>query len=337
MNIVGPNEGWQFQMVRGKHYAARRVQDDEAAILANTFTIRYVDMQDTDNYICSPDLIDYAVKRGWYDPEKDGEFDFAKAYSAEEASKSPRNTNRTWILAKLMNKDFSLSIKDAANGNMPVSVKPDRKLTVQDMIDIFSNHYENTVLCKYKNEKISPHYIDNKPVCNNSTHRVTIVQQRNWLPKEIGTVNWRALSHPCQSVFIPWYLSATKIPLTYRKAYEDANTTKKDLLTYHFKGPEWQIDAVNLKSASSVFGLLNRIGDSDYINNHKIIRQVFDRLQKELLDKQGDIEKTAMKLYKKDKKRADVYINDYTDTQAMKAFNLAKELLCGFLENTRNE
>ena len=37
LNIVDPNEAWQLQMVRGKHYVARKVQDDEVVIIVNTF------------------------------------------------------------------------------------------------------------------------------------------------------------------------------------------------------------------------------------------------------------------------------------------------------------
>ena len=68
LHIVGPAEAWQLQMVRGKQYVARRVRDDEVAIIANTYSIREVDFDDRENFVCSPRLVEYAVERGWFDP-----------------------------------------------------------------------------------------------------------------------------------------------------------------------------------------------------------------------------------------------------------------------------
>jgi dipeptidase len=332
LNIVDPNEAWQLQMACGKHFVARRVQDDEVVLTANTFSIREVDMNDSINFICSPDLIDYAIKRGWYNPEKDDKFDFAKAYAPDDFHKADWNTHRLWMLAKLLQKGFPLSIEDVEKGNMPVSVKPDNKLSVQDMINIYRNHYENTDLCKYLDGKISPHYIDNNPICNDGTHKVNIIQQRSWLPVEIGTVNWRALSHPCQSVFIPWYLGINNIPKTYQMAYEDPNKTDKNLPMYHFMGPDWQIWDMDLNSASCVFRMLNNIGDSKYSNNHKTIREIFDKIELEQLKRQPEIEKEALRIYKKNKNETIKYLTQYTEKQAMTAFDKAKELIINLLK-----
>jgi dipeptidase len=331
LNIVDPNEAWQLQMACGKHFVARRVQDDEVAIIANTYSIREVNMHDTDNFICSPDLIDYAIKRGWYNPEADGEFDFARAYAPDVYHKADRNTHRAWILARLLQYDFPLTIEDAEDGNMPVSVKPDKKLSVPDLFKIFRNHYENTEICRYPELNISPHFADNTPVCNGGTHKANIIQQRNWLPVEIGTVNWRALSHPCQSIFMPWYLGINKIPDIYQMATEDPNKTDKDLVTYHFMDPDWPLRNVDINSASSLFRLLNSIGDANYYKNHKLIREVFDKCEADMLEKQSSIEKKAIELYKKDKNKAIEYLTEYTNSQAILGFNMAKGLISDFI------
>ncbi len=327
LNIVDPGEAWQLQMVCGKHFVARRVQDNEVAIIANTYNIREIDIHDTANFICSPDIIDYAIKRGWYDPAEDSSFDFARAYAPDEVHKANGNTHRTWMIARMLQKDFPLSLKNAENGQMPVSVQPDRKLALRDMINIFRNHYENTELCTYMNENISPHHVTNNPVCSHATHKVNIIQQRNWLPREIGTVNWRALSHPCQSVFIPWYSGITRIPHAYQKAYEDAGETDKARTAYHFSYPSWQLSYIDPESASCVFRLLNNIGDSRYTKNHELIRKYFDRLEAELINKQAEIEKTASDLFNKDKNKATEFLTDYTNTCAMKGYRLAKDVL----------
>lgn len=329
LNIVGPNEAWQLQMVRGKNYVARRVRDDEVVIIANTFSIRDVNMKDRGNFICSPTLISYAIKRGWYDPGKDGEFDFAKAYAPEKRHKHPGNTNRQWIMAKLLNKSFPLSSQQAEKGLMPVSVKPDRKLPLKDIMAISRNHYEGTPLDKSGftdtgHYHKSPHRTRN--ICNIGTHRTTVIQQRGWMPVEIGTVVWRALDEPCTSGFVPWYLGATRIPGAFRNAPESLYTTERDLLDFHFNPPVtiWNID---MTTASGVFTILGRLVDNDYDKWIRVVTKEWSKFEEQAFALQPEIEKVALELYKKDKELALEYLNLYTAGQAQKSLEIAKNLI----------
>ena len=85
-------------------------------------------------------------------------------------------------------------------------------------------------------------------------------------------------------------------------AYEDVNKTDKNLPMFHFMGPDWQIWDMDLNSASCVFRLLNSIGDSRYFKNQKSIRETFDEMEIKLFQKQPEIEKETLKLYKKNKR-----------------------------------
>ena len=89
--IVDKDEGWVFQVVKGKHYVAKRVPDDEVFFMPNWYTIHHVDLEDTENFVASPDLITYAINRGWYTPAKEGnysDFDFALAYQDPEQNQA---------------------------------------------------------------------------------------------------------------------------------------------------------------------------------------------------------------------------------------------------------
>ncbi|MBE0461302.1 MAG: C69 family dipeptidase [Candidatus Aminicenantes bacterium] len=330
LNIVGPNEAWQLQMARGKNYVARRVKDDEVAIIANTFSIREVDMNDKDNFICSPELINYAIKRGWYDPKSGEKFDFAKAYSPERIHKSFSNTHRVWNLARLLNKNFPLTLKEAEKGLIPVSVKPDRKLTLKDVMAIFRDHYEGTPLDKSgfgksREYKTSPHKTPHT-ICNYGTHRTTVVQQRNWMPVEIGTVTWRAVDQPCASVFVPWYLGATRIPEPFHKAPESLHTTQKDLLDYHFKAPPetWKLD---MESASGLFACLGGLVDTTYGKTIEYVQKIWSDFEDEEFALQPTIEKSALELYKQDKELAKEFLSFYTESQALKSLEVANKVI----------
>jgi dipeptidase len=326
LNIVGPDEAWQLQMVRGKNYAARKVQDDEVAIIANTFSIRDVDMNDRENFICSPGLIDYAIKRGWYDSSSGEKFDFAKAYAPRQSHCNPANTHRQWYMAHRLNENFPITWQEAQTGIMPVSVKPDRKLTLEDVMGIFRSHYEGTDLDQSNHYEKSPHKSPFFTICNYGSHRTTIVQQRNWLPVDIGTVTWRALERPCSNVFVPWYLGITEIPGAFHKAPESLYTTQKELLDYHFHMPDeaWNLD---LESSAAVFKLLAKLVDVNYKKTIGMVQNTWKEFEEREFAMQPVIEESALKLYEKDKSLAEEFLTFYSNAQALKSLEVANNLI----------
>ena len=76
--IADRNEAWLLTCIGGKHWIAARVPDDKVVILPNVNVIREVDLKDTMNFLASRDIIDYAVKRGWYKSQSSTTFDFKK-------------------------------------------------------------------------------------------------------------------------------------------------------------------------------------------------------------------------------------------------------------------
>ena len=325
LNIVGPHEAWQLQMVRGKQYVARRVRDDEVALIANTYSIREVKPEEREYFICSPELISYARKRGWYDPARDGEFDFAEAYAPERVHKSASNTRRQWITAKLVNKDFPLTLKEAEKGEMPVSTKPHKKISIHDVMSIFRSHYEGTELDTSEKYRTSPHKMDARTICCFGTHRTTIVEQRDWLPPEIGTVIWRALGMPCSSGFVPWYLGATSIPEAYQKPPIDFEKHFMDIAEYNFNMPE-EINELNFESASCVFGVLSGLVDSDYKILNRSVRERWRQFEDKALRMRYEMDKNAQELIREERRMALVFLDSFTSGLALEALEIAKEM-----------
>ncbi|MDZ7859726.1 MAG: C69 family dipeptidase [Candidatus Krumholzibacteriota bacterium] len=326
LDIVSPSEAWILQMVRGKQYVARRVKEDEVVPIANTYTIRDVDTDDEDNFTCSDNLIKYAEERGWYNPERDGKFDFAKTYASKDSHTDIRNTRRCWIMAKAVNRDFPLSREEADRGKMPVSIKPDRKLSLKEMMNIMRNHYEGTELDSSNGYERSPHKTESRPICTYYTRRTTVIQLREWMPAEIGTVIWRALYEPCSSGFVPWYLCARDIPKAFRNAPVSFYDTDKSLYEYHFNMPE-EKGHLDMDSASYIFGLMAGLVDSDYKNVIDHVKEIWSDFENYQFRMQGKVEETALKLYKRDKEGARNYLSDYTTSRAAESINTAKSII----------
>lgn len=326
LNIVGPNEAWQLQMVRGKQYVARRVKEDEVVFIANTFSIREVDPEDEEDFICSPQLINYAEKRGWYDPEREGKFDFAKAYAPERIHKASSNTRRQWSMAKQVNKEFPLTLEQAENGEMPVSTKPDRKLSVFDIMEIFRSHYEGTELDKSDGYEKSPHKTGERTICCFGTHRTTLVEQRSWFPPEVGTVIWRALGLPCSSGFVPWYLGTRTIPPAYQNAPIEFRGESMNAAEYNFNLPE-DINQLDFESASCVFGVLSGLVDSDYRILHKDIKKRWRQFEEKAMKMRNELDQKLEELFKKDRDTAQMFMDSFSSHMALESLNIAKIMI----------
>lgn len=326
LHIVGPKEAWQLQMVRGRQYVARRVRDDEVAVTANTYTIREVDMDDAENFVCSPRLVEYAVERGWYDPESGAPFDFARAYADPGSYDNPRNTDRTWGMARLLDEDYPLTWEEARSGIMGPAVEPDHEITLDEVMAIFRDHYEGTALDESNAYGISPHETPIRTICCNRSHRTTIVQLRESMPADIGTVIWRALEPPCLSGFVPWYLGVRRIPEEFQMAPVRADTAKMARVDFHFDMPDrtWEL---GLDSSGELFKYMGDLVDEDYDRRIGLAGAVWGEFEEVALTLQPDIERTALELWKQDEDLAREFLTLYTNAQAVKSLETAGDLI----------
>ncbi|HNS17486.1 MAG TPA: C69 family dipeptidase [Bacteroidales bacterium] len=211
--IADPNEAWILAVVRGKHWVAQRIPDDKVAVVPNFYTISNVNLEDSSHYLGSSDLIGYALAKGWYDPKKDGEFSFRKAYSSPDKLVHKSNISRMWkgVNALAMN-EYEL------DDDLPFSFLPERKVSLANLMDLLRDHYEGTSLDLTNGyQKGNPHFTENDPICSSTTQYGFVAQLRNYLPVDIGAVLWIAPYRPCVHPFVPWYCGLTSIPGPYQK------------------------------------------------------------------------------------------------------------------------
>lgn len=201
------NEAWLLQVVSGRHYAARRVADDEAAFIPNCYTIHDVDPQDRENFILSPDLIDYAVQKGWYDPAS-GPFDFARAYQAESSWISPANAYRSAAGCSLLTRR-----NVDAGQPCPFAVKPPLPVGLEQVMEILRCHYEGTALdpqwARARFPGGTPHDKGIRRICTETTleSTVTLFGER---PET--TVCWTSFGRPCELPYVPLHPLCGALP-----------------------------------------------------------------------------------------------------------------------------
>lgn len=275
LTIADPKEVWIFEVQgegkekKGGVWAAVRIPDDHIAVSANVSRIGTLDLNDPDNYMASDNVKDVARRMGLWDGKE--EFSFWKAYSKTNYLKEPKNYSvRELYIMQQLAPDAGFT-EDMAE--LPLSVKPQKKVAVEDLARLLGSYYEGTannlsgrLLVKNKDKKDGdgPEVPDSvvSPVANpwmqpdeiavyealgdSAMHNIrtvsvpwcaysTIIQCRDWLPDAVGGVAWICLDNPGQSPRFPVFAGGTDVPDLLKVCGQ--HRTRDDAALWHFRQP----------------------------------------------------------------------------------------------------
>jgi dipeptidase len=211
--IADPEEGWLFCVVQGKHWLARRVGDDEVAMVANTYTVGEVDLSDGSNILASEDIAAYASERGWHKPGANGIFDFAATYANPKSAAHPVNYGRQSIGFR-----YVAARPGDFGDKLPFSVVPSRKLGAQDLMRVLRHDGKGSSICTLDGQELSCD--DANAICRRSTQTGFVVQLRKQPSRDLGIVYWTCLAAPESSVFIPFHFGIAGFPAGFASESE---------------------------------------------------------------------------------------------------------------------
>jgi len=312
--ICDPDEGWVFCAIYGKNWLAQRVPDDQVAVIANSYTVRTVDLTDTNHFMASEGLIEYAHNWGWYNPKIDGEFDFVKAFADSEHAGNAYNLCRQWGGLRHLT-----ASKVELGYDMPFSIKPDHELEVADMFNILRDHYEGTKVQELPEKAANPHENKYHTICNDDTYNSFVVELRKDMPLDIGIVYWMCLGNPCSSFYIPFHFGINQFPEGYftlvEKPTEDyfiekasLNTTMPEEVYWRNVGfTHWMLDNFN--------------------NHHKRFDTYRRDFELQLIIAKADAEKTALDIYGTDKSKATQVLENFFTDQYEKSYKVMEAIL----------
>lgn len=300
--IADPNEGWWFE-VTSTHWVAQRCPDDAIMFRANSFRIGEIDLEDTDNFLGSVDVVSNAKEKGYWDPEK-GPFNWSEAYGQQKSLERESNTLRE--LMGLQTFAPSLGITELDYTKYPESMifVPDEKVSKEDLMAFHRTHYEGT---EYDiSEGDDPHKTGKRVICTNSSVSASVIQLRSWLPPEVGNVIWRTQHWPCLSIYTPWYLGITDSPDIIKRG---TDIYTDDLVWWRSR-------------------LLGMIARGNYKMLKPIIRGVWDPMEKKMLDAQDNIEVKAVQLLEREGvDSAREFLTNYCASNILKVNDKFEELL----------
>ncbi len=230
--VADPKEVWVFEIMPvgplwtptsgrpGAVWAAERVPDDEVSVCPNESRIGEIDLGRTDYFMASPNVVSYAVEAGLYDPKSGRPFSWKRVYNPVEASAAsePRRA-RLWRLFDLVAPSGKFS-PDTLNMDFPFSVKPDRKLSVRDVMALTRDKSLGTEFDPVQGLRGGPfrnpnYYKGARLISIPNAEYTTVTQSRAWLPDVIGGIVWVALGSQDTSCYIPFYAGVTDIPKSF--------------------------------------------------------------------------------------------------------------------------
>jgi dipeptidase len=328
-SISDPNEAWILEMIgkgkeeKGAVWVAMRIPDGYISGHANHPRITQIPFNDPENCIYSPDVITFARKMNWFSGD-DKEFSFSDTYAPLDFSGARACEARVWAMFNRVNsqmgqyQDYAMGhiIKgkyDYPTNRMPLWVKPDKKVSAHDVMNLMRDHYEGTKMdmnndlgagpfaCPYRWRPMSfkvdsVGYVHERATSTQQTGFVFVAQSRNWLPDPIGGILWFGVDDTYTMCYSPMYCGMTSVP----EAFKVGNG---DLLTFSPTSAFW------------AFSMVSNWAYTKYSYMIKDIQPVQQDLEnKYIAQTTGEVDIKAAELYKKDKAAAIKYLTDYSVT-----------------------
>ena len=281
-SIADKHEAWVMDLAgkgpdeKGLLWVARRIPDGYICAHANQARITRFPQHDPDNCLYAPDVIQYARSKGWYEGT-DEDFSYRDAYNPLDFGGARACEARVWSAFNLLCDevftyeaagqtlsrpsydwiDYAMGYQLA--GEMPLFVKPSRKLSVKDIADAMRDHFEGTPMdmtrdigaggnaCPYRwrpmhFEVDGKSYVNERAIATQQTGFWFVAQARPALPDLVGALLWFGCDDAATSYLTPVYAAIERVP----RCLEPGNG---DLLHY---------------SADSQFWMCNRVANACY-------------------------------------------------------------------------
>ena len=314
--FVDSKEAWYLENAGGHQWVAVRVPDNSYFVSGNQSRLGTVDLKDTKNYLASPTLISFAEAKGLYNPKTDGEFNFFKVYGKNDLTSPSTKKNDSFYnyprVTYLQNKYTASTITHpVTDGNFPVFLQPDHKLSVLDVESGLQSYYQGSTMDPYTMQNAAKKY---RPISVFRTLQSHVLQTRVDLPKPIANVLYLNLGMTALSIYVPFYEGA-KIP-----AYYQMSTDKADDASAYWK-----------------FRKLQTLAMHDFSKYEPIVRGSFDALNIQIQAQQKTFEAQYVKEYAKNPAAAQKLLDKFTDSTQKQVFAKVDELTNQILTDETNQ
>jgi len=339
ITIADKKEVWQLEIAGsgpGKPsslWVAQRIPDDHVGIAANIPRISLVDFKDSNYFMTSADLREKAKKLGYWD----GKAPF-KFYQVIGTGK-PYAIREFFVLSTLApSLGLTMEMEE-----LPFSVKPEKKVSVRDVMALYRQTYEGTpydmtrnllVVVKKKDEAgneitdtikspIASNWMSKdmlalvnelKPGTIQQQRTIAVswcsyshvIQCRDWLPDEVGAVAWFSFDNPGESPRIPIFSGTTSLPASFSVCGQQR---------YREDAAIW------------AFREANRLATVNWSKGRKLIEPAVAEMEEKAFNDLPALEERVKKLVSEGKNdEAKKTVTEYTNTFAMASMSRWQEM-----------
>ncbi|MDY0254112.1 MAG: C69 family dipeptidase [Tenuifilaceae bacterium] len=351
-SIADPNEVWIMELIgkgtdlkterrtkktynanKGAVWVAKLIPDGYVSAHANHARITTFPKEDGKTSISSKnldkifdkdvkvvyahDVVDFARSKGYYSGDG-SDFSFSDTYAPLDFGSARFCEMRVWSFFKDIDKSMWSHFEyakghDMAN-RMPLWIKPENKLSAQDLMNFMRDHLEGTELDMRKDPGAGPHglpyrwrpltweyegktYVNERATATQQTGFSFVTQSRSWLPDPIGGILWFSVDDAATTVYTPIYCGSTRTPETFAVGNGDIHTY----------------------SADAAFWVFNKVTNFAYLRYDVMsadIIKVQQQLEGHYAAMTPAIDKTAKQLYEEDPALALEFLTTYSVNNA---------------------
>ncbi len=337
-SIADKNEAWIMELIgkgpshKGIIWVAARVPEGYITAHANMSRITTFPLNEPDNWLYSPDVVTFAIEKGFYKTDSGKPFSFRDAYHPRQGPDQKRAcAGRVWSICRRAapSRNFSDAYFRGVAGaeDYPLFIKPDRPLSVADVMALMRDHYEGTPYDMTKGIDAGPFgsplrlrelafsvdgkgYMWERPISTQQAGFVIVTQSRRNLPDPIGGITWLTPDEASTSCFIPLYCSIGALPQPY---------TRGDYRRFSWDSAWW------------ITNLVSNLAYDRWSRVYPDIQQAQREQESALLKMQPVIEETAVKLATTDPALMQSFLTTYSVSSGEAVFHRWQDLASAIL------
>lgn len=279
-----PKEAWIIEIYGGHSYCAMRLPEDKVSVFGNQFMIGRVDPKNTKDYVFSKDLFKNVEKAGAV--KEDGEINLAKSISK---TREEYSNMRTWEGERVLAPSIAGSYEN--DKFYPLLFKPDKKVSMQEVFDMYRDRYQGTPYDMTKSENAG-----RRPIGVTRSSDVHAIQIYSDLPKDSCCVQWLCMGNAEHSVFVPSFSGITDTIAAYQM---DNCGTK-----YDPNSAWWQ------------YKRNDTLANTDKTHLTPGVQQFWREQEKEEVDNVHKTVKEVKKAYEHGNKKGEAYVTKWSNDMA---------------------
>ena len=329
-SIADPNEVWIMEMIgkgtlmvtekgrtynknKGAVWVAMKIPDGMVCGHANQARIRQFPLNDPENCLYSPGVIDFAREMGYYNGP-DSAFSFSDTYAPVDFGGARFCELRVWSFFKDINDNmdqyFEYVKGEDLENRMPLWIRPNRKLSRKDMMNFMRDHLEGTELDMTKDAGAGPFglpyrwrpltweydgkmYVNERATATQQTAFSFVAECRSIKPDWLGGIFWFGIDDAAATTYVPMYCGMTRVPESYAVG-------NGDLLTY---------------SETSAFWAFSFVSNFAYLRYNLMmedVRKVQTELESKYIGEVPEIDKLAIAMAEVNPQMAREFVTRYS-------------------------